>query len=59
MSAIYDIKKILFNNLKMKTQESEKINIAKKKKKRGNGFTFPGTTGPPEMFRLVYDSIVY
>ena len=35
MSAIYDtIKKILFNNLKMKTQKSEKINIAKKEKKR-------------------------
>ena len=60
MSAIYDIKKILFNNLKMKTQKSEKINIAKKKKKKkGNGFTFPDTTGPLEMYRLVYDSIVY
>ena len=32
MSAIYDIKNILFYNLKMKTQESEKINIAKKKR---------------------------
>ena len=35
MSAIYDtIKKILFNNLKMKTQKSEKINIAKKRKEK-------------------------
>ena len=56
MSAIYDtIKKILFNNLKMKTQKSEKINIAKKRKRKGNGFTFPDTTGPLEMYRLVYD----
>ena len=60
MSAIYDtIKKILSNNLKMKTQESEKINIAKKRKEKEMAFTFPDTTGPLEMYRLVYDSIVY
>ena len=59
MSAIYDIEKILFNNLKMKTQKSEKINIAKKRKEKEMAFTFPDTTGPLEMYRLVYDSIVY